>query len=292
MLADPSLLGGLELAQARRELDGETSHTAWYALTGLAGLPRDDDAGDAVAGHLYLIGPGARVPLHPLLVYRQEDELGREQVGFLDKAARKRPDREGVAGAVQRAEYLDYASGQTLTPSTRAPRSRPCWRGSRAVGYDDRGNENARTYLGKDGAPALTSDGSAIWHGKSDERGRLLEEAHFGPDGAPVLRARGYSVRKISYDAHGNVFERAHFDGAGRPVLRDDGYSVERSSYDERDNEIERQYLGVAGEPVLREGGYAAFRARYDEVGKLVEKVYLDLRGRPVAAPPPDAAAP
>jgi predicted Ser/Thr protein kinase len=114
VLADPALLGGLELAQARLELDGETSHTAWYALTGLAGLPRDDDAGDAVAGHLYLIGPGARVPLHPLLVYRQEDELGREQVGFLNKAARKRPDRDGVAGAVQRAEYLDYASGQTL----------------------------------------------------------------------------------------------------------------------------------------------------------------------------------
>ncbi|MEP7119372.1 MAG: serine/threonine-protein kinase [Byssovorax sp.] len=114
VLADPALLGGLELAQARLELDGETSHTTWYALTGLAGLPRDDDAGDAVPGHLYLIGPGARVPLHPLLVYRQEDELGREQVGFLNKAARKRPDREGVAGAVQRAEYLDYASGQTL----------------------------------------------------------------------------------------------------------------------------------------------------------------------------------
>jgi tRNA A-37 threonylcarbamoyl transferase component Bud32 len=118
VLADPALLGGLELAQARREVsvepDGETSRTTWYALTGLAGLPRGDDAGDAIPGHLYLIGPGARVPLHPLLVYRQEDELGREQVGFLNKAARRRADREGAAGAVQRAEYLDYASGQTL----------------------------------------------------------------------------------------------------------------------------------------------------------------------------------
>jgi predicted Ser/Thr protein kinase len=114
VLAEPSLLGGLELAQARIELDGEASRTAWYGLTGLAGLPRGDDAGDAIAGQLYLIGPGARVPLHPLLVYRQEDELGREQIGFLNKAARRRADREASAGAVHRAEYLDYASGQTL----------------------------------------------------------------------------------------------------------------------------------------------------------------------------------
>ncbi len=116
VLAEPALFGGLELAQARLELepDGEASRTTWYALTGLAGLPRDDDAGDATPGHLYLVGPGARVPLHPLVVYRQEDELGREQVGFLNKAARRRADRDAPAGAVNRAEYLDYASGQTL----------------------------------------------------------------------------------------------------------------------------------------------------------------------------------
>jgi predicted Ser/Thr protein kinase len=123
VLREPALLGGLELAQARIELDGEASKTVWYALTGLAGLPRDDDAGDATAGQLYLIGPGARVPLHPLVVYRQEDELGREQIGFLNKAARRKADRDrdrdrdrggGEGGAVQRAEYLDYASGQTL----------------------------------------------------------------------------------------------------------------------------------------------------------------------------------
>jgi len=114
VLAEKTLFGGLELAQARVELDGEISRTAWYALTGLAGLPRGDDAGDAVPGHLYLLGPGARVPLFPLVVYRQEDELGREQVGFLNKAARRRADREDGAGVVSRVEYLDYASGQTL----------------------------------------------------------------------------------------------------------------------------------------------------------------------------------
>jgi predicted Ser/Thr protein kinase len=114
VLADTALLGGLELAQARVELDGEASRTAWYALTGLAGLPRDEDAGDAVPGHLYLLGPGARVPLFPFVVYRHEDELGREQVGFLNKAARRRADRDEGAGVVSRVEYLDYASGQTL----------------------------------------------------------------------------------------------------------------------------------------------------------------------------------
>src|SRR5262249_37293059 len=89
VLAEPALFGGLTLAQARMESDGETSHITWYALTGLAGLARDDDAEGAAPGQLYLIGSGARVPLHPLLVYRQEDELGREQIGFLNRTARR-----------------------------------------------------------------------------------------------------------------------------------------------------------------------------------------------------------
>ncbi len=119
VLAEPSLFGGLELAQARLESDGETGRTTWYALTGLAGLTRGDDASgpdptEATPGQLYLIGAGARVPLHPLLVYRREDELGREQIGFLNRTARRRAEREDAPEIIRSVDYLDYASGQTL----------------------------------------------------------------------------------------------------------------------------------------------------------------------------------
>lgn len=113
VLRERALFGGLELAQARLEADGERSHTRWYALTGLAGLPRDDDAGDAVPGQLYFVGASGRVALHPLVVYRQHDELGREQVGLLNRTARKKADGGG-AEIVRSAEYLDYASGQAV----------------------------------------------------------------------------------------------------------------------------------------------------------------------------------
>ncbi|MFO0588438.1 MAG: serine/threonine-protein kinase [Polyangiaceae bacterium] len=113
VLAEPSLFGGMELAQARLSADGEAGRITWYALTGLAGLAREadgaPDATGATPGHLYLVGAGARVPLHPLVVYRREDELDREQIGFLNRTARRRDDAE-----IRSVEYLDYASGQTL----------------------------------------------------------------------------------------------------------------------------------------------------------------------------------
>ncbi len=115
VLTEPALFGGLELSEARLELDGNESRVVWYGLTGLAGLPRGEDAGDAVAGQLYLVGAGARVPLHPLVVYRHDEELGREQVGFLNRTTRRKPDAAGGAEVIRSAEYLDYASGQAVS---------------------------------------------------------------------------------------------------------------------------------------------------------------------------------
>jgi predicted Ser/Thr protein kinase len=114
VLAEPALFGGMELCQARLELSGNESRRVWYGLRGLAGLPRDDDAGDAVPGQLYLVGAGARVPLHPLVVYRNDEELGREQVGFLNRTTRRKADAAGGAEQIRSAEYLDYASGQAI----------------------------------------------------------------------------------------------------------------------------------------------------------------------------------
>ncbi|MEO7331835.1 MAG: serine/threonine-protein kinase, partial [Minicystis sp.] len=114
VLAEPALFGGMELCEARLALDGNESRVVWYGLTGLAGLPRDEDASAAIPGQLYLVGAGARVPLHPLVVYRNDEELGREQVGFLNRTTRRKPDAAGGAEVIRSAEYLDYASGQAL----------------------------------------------------------------------------------------------------------------------------------------------------------------------------------
>ncbi len=119
VLADPAWLGGFELAVARLGPEEEgSSRIAWQVLQGLGGLLRrpqadaQDMARDAICrpGELYLLSPGVRVPLHPLLVFR-EDDLGREQIGFLNRTVR----REGAAGLeVRRVDFLDYVSGERL----------------------------------------------------------------------------------------------------------------------------------------------------------------------------------
>lgn len=96
----------MELAQARLESDTSPATPAWYALTGLAGArgsanPATPDASGATHGQLYLIGAGPRVPLHPLIVYRREDELDREQIGFLNRTARRRADRDDAADVLR-----------------------------------------------------------------------------------------------------------------------------------------------------------------------------------------------
>ncbi len=110
------LLDGLRLVRAQLQLDSraEVAAPSWLELTGLGGLPLDDDASGAEAGQLYLMGPGARVPLHPLLVAR-EDSLGREQVGFLNRTVRRtRKSKQGPVSVIRRVDYLDYSSGETL----------------------------------------------------------------------------------------------------------------------------------------------------------------------------------
>ena len=119
VLSCSALFGGLDLAHARLEMNEQTSESAvvWHRLRGLGGVPLKGGASGATAGELYFIGPGATIPLHPLAVYR-EDELGREQVGFLNGTVTK-ARKTGVDGPsiieVRRSEYLDYTSGETVT---------------------------------------------------------------------------------------------------------------------------------------------------------------------------------
>lgn len=118
VLSSPALFCDSDLAHARLEVNEKTgeNRVVWHRLKGLAGMPFEGEASGAIVGELYFIGPGATIPIHPLVVYR-EDDLGREQFGFLNGAVAKR--RQAVAGEVtitevRRSDYLDYISGETV----------------------------------------------------------------------------------------------------------------------------------------------------------------------------------
>ena len=119
VLGLPSLLGGLSLAFARLVPDGNSARLEWSGLTGTAslGLTANEvgpepavTSGDPrlVSGQVFLVGPGVRLGLHPLIVY-VEDENERERVGFLNGVQTR---KDGVE--VKKSEYLDYATGESL----------------------------------------------------------------------------------------------------------------------------------------------------------------------------------
>lgn len=124
VLSEEAFLGGMALAVPHTRLSGDGRPVLhWLDLTGTAGYPLDQPPSDAArlgdgsapaAGRLYLVGPGALVPLHPLLVFR-EDELGNEAVGFLNKTVRRtKGARDDKVEEVRRADYLNYTTGDAL----------------------------------------------------------------------------------------------------------------------------------------------------------------------------------
>ena len=125
LLEQPCLLGGLTLAVARLTPapSGRAVQLEWQALHGLSSLvlspedvgPEPRAARPGVAGQVYLVGPGVRVPLHPLLVY-QEDRQERERVLFLHRGRPPRPRSDAAAPDGDVCCYLDYLSGELLAP--------------------------------------------------------------------------------------------------------------------------------------------------------------------------------
>jgi serine/threonine protein kinase len=111
LLALPELFGDAKLAHARQQEDG----IAWQDLTGLAGFPMaSPPKAKVVPARLYFAGAGAIVSLHPLAVY-QEDDVGHESVGILNKTTRRtRRDAKEPIEEVRRADYLDYSTGENM----------------------------------------------------------------------------------------------------------------------------------------------------------------------------------
>jgi WD40 repeat protein/serine/threonine protein kinase len=126
VLREECLFAHLTLAVAR--LSPGAGGIEWQGLEGLGGLTLAESrvgaepaaSARAIAGHVYFVAPGVRVPLHPLVVY-QEDRSERERVGFLNRVVMKRRGAGGERAAeeVRRVEYLDYATGDIL-PETEA----------------------------------------------------------------------------------------------------------------------------------------------------------------------------
>ncbi|MFC1850649.1 tetratricopeptide repeat protein [candidate division CSSED10-310 bacterium] len=125
VLSDQSLLGGFELAVARLGLDptGTETNLSWQVLQGLGSLVRQiedmqpfgvDLREKCVPGQVYLIKSGLPIPLHPLVVF-VEDDLGLEHVGFLNRTIRRtRKTDSGPIQEVRRVDYLDYTTGEDL----------------------------------------------------------------------------------------------------------------------------------------------------------------------------------
>ena len=109
-LSNAVFFGHLTLAVAQLATDakGLVIQLQWQGLRGPVSLSLSaeavgpEPAGDrAHAGELYFVGPGVRIPLHPLVVYL-EDRTERERVGFLNRAVtRKATQGQGAPEEVR-----------------------------------------------------------------------------------------------------------------------------------------------------------------------------------------------
>jgi len=121
VLRVPDLFGGLILAFPRLVAEsGIESSLRWFQARGLAVLPHDGEAKQVAGaaaptpGHLYFIHRTVCVPLHPLIIYL-EDENEQDRFGFLNRTVRRvrRTDGE-VVEDLRRVDFLDYATGDAV----------------------------------------------------------------------------------------------------------------------------------------------------------------------------------
>lgn len=112
VLGAETLFDGLVLARAVPSAD--ESSLVWQELVGTVSVTTATHA-DADPTQLYFRADGEAISVHPLVVVR-DDELGREQVGFLNRTLlRTRAIADGLMEEVRRVDYLDYASGDTFS---------------------------------------------------------------------------------------------------------------------------------------------------------------------------------
>jgi serine/threonine protein kinase len=113
VLDSEALFDGLRMGRAVSSSTSESR--VWQELTGLSANTTAFDASDLDPTQLYFRAPGHVISVHPLVVVR-EDDLGREQVGFLNRTLlRTRTIAHGLVEEVRRVDYLDYASGDTFS---------------------------------------------------------------------------------------------------------------------------------------------------------------------------------
>jgi serine/threonine protein kinase len=123
VLSCDALVGGQRLVYARLRLSqaDEDPSLYWQALRGVASAPLGEGAQSALprpdrtlAGRVCLLDRAGVIPLHPLVVYRIDD-AGRESFGFLNRTIRRAVKTETHPDEVRRVDYLDYATGETVS---------------------------------------------------------------------------------------------------------------------------------------------------------------------------------
>jgi YD repeat-containing protein len=112
-------------------------------------------------------------------------------------------------------EYDDRGLVTQLLPIVPPGRSIR-WLGWKAD-YDDRGNENWRTFLAADGTLTRSARGYCTEKTRRDGRGRPIEEAYFDETGGAVLhRDRHAAIVRTQYDELGRKSQEQLVDVAGK----------------------------------------------------------------------------
>ena len=116
VLSSEAVFDGLVLGRVVPSPE-EPNRSVWQDLHGLDARVSSQDASEVEPTQLYFRSPSGTevISVHPLIVVR-EDDLGREQVGFLNRTLlRTRTIAHGLVEEVRRVDYLDYATGDSFS---------------------------------------------------------------------------------------------------------------------------------------------------------------------------------
>src|SRR5213078_3758545 len=111
--------------------------------------------------------------------------------------------------------------------------------------YDRFGRLHCTTNYGLNGEPVVSKeDGCHGWEAEYDEKGNQTAMTYLGKDEKPMLIADGYATLRVTYDSRGKQIRMSCYGANGEPVLSKDGYHGWEAEYDEKGNKSVETYLG------------------------------------------------
>ena len=151
-------------------------------------------------------------------------------------------------------------------------------------GWNERGNEIRRTWIGTNGEPAPHRDGNTGWTSEYDERGRMIQRTFVDASGKPVDISDGIAGRAWEYDDAGNITKVVNLDEDGIPMDDVSGTAIEILSHDLFGRLVKVQWLDSNGQPVWNnDTGCAGYQSAYDIYGNETNRVWIGVDGKPHA---------